>query len=77
VKKQRDEVDMMQELEHTKILHDSQYFKTEVTELRVQLKRASDKIATLTAYKNTQESLQQKEAQKTDEELKINVEKAL
>ena len=42
VKRQRDEVNMMQELEHTKILHDSQSFKDKVGQLRMQLSRADE-----------------------------------
>ena len=42
VKRQRDEVNMMQELEHSKILHDSQSFKDKVGQLHMQLSRADE-----------------------------------
>jgi len=48
---------MMQELEHTKILHDSQSFKDRVGQLHVELKGARDQIAELTRYKEHQESM--------------------
>ena len=49
-----------------KVLKDSQLFKDQVYDLRLEIKRANEVIEELNAYKNKQEELRRIEIEKTD-----------